>query len=85
MNTIESRPELEVDEIDEIAVAFVAEDGLRMRLRGRDRDEAIRRMHGRVDTELIAWRLHISSRTVDRVIARIASARTEHHTLAVAA
>lgn len=80
--TIENRPELEVDEI---AVAFVAEDGLRMRLRGRDRDEAIRRMHGRIDTELIAWRLHITTRTVHRVLARIASAPTEHQTLAAAA
>lgn len=80
--TIENRPELEVDEI---AVAFVAEDGLRMRLRGRDRDEAIRRMHGRIDTELIAWRLHITTRTVHRVLARITSAPTQHQTLAAAA
>lgn len=82
MNTTEIRPELE---IDEIAVAFVAEDGIRMRLRGRDRDEAIRRMHGRVETELIAWRLHITTRTVHRVLARITSAPTEHQPLPAAA
>lgn len=82
MNTIEDRPELEVDEI---AVAFVVEDGLRMRLRGRDRDEAIRRMYGRIDTELIAWRLRITTRTVQRVRARITSAPTEHQPLRFAA
>jgi len=82
VNTIEDRPELEVDEI---AVAFVVEDGLRMRLRGRDRDEAIRRMYGRIDTELIAWRLRITTRTVQRVRARITSAPTEHQPLRFAA
>lgn len=42
--------------IDELAVTQVAADGMRMHLQGAERDEAIRRMHGRVDTELIAWR-----------------------------
>jgi hypothetical protein len=48
------------DDIDELAVTMIAVDGMRIRLRGRDRDEAIRRMHGRIDTELIAWRLYIT-------------------------
>lgn len=56
--------------IDELAVTQVAADGMRMHLEGADRDEAIRRMHGRVDTDLIAWRLHTTSRTVQRVMAR---------------
>ena len=57
-------------DIDELAVTQVAVDGMRMHLRGHDRDEAIRRMHGRIDAELIAWRLYITTRTVQRVIAR---------------
>ena len=56
---------------DELAVLQVANDGLRLPLRGTDRDEAVRRMHGRVDSELIAWRLHTASRTVARVAARL--------------
>ena len=62
-------------DLDELAVTMVAVDGMRMHLRGRDRDEAIRRMHGRIDTELIAWRLYITTRTVHRVIARSLPAR----------
>ncbi|MDP7706917.1 MULTISPECIES: hypothetical protein [Mycobacterium] len=62
--------ELDCD-IDELAVAQVACDGLRLRLRGAERDEAIRRMHGRVATELIAWRLYTTKRTVNRVAARL--------------
>ncbi|WAJ47976.1 hypothetical protein OK015_28940 (plasmid) [Mycobacterium sp. Aquia_216] len=58
-------------DIDELAVLQVAHDGQRMRLRGADRDEAIRRMHGRVDIDLVAWRLHTTSRTVHRVAARL--------------
>jgi hypothetical protein len=72
-------------EIDELAVAQVAEDGMRMHLRGADRDEAIRRMHGRIDTELIAWRLYITTRTVHRVIARSRDEATEFQPAAVAA
>ena len=56
---------------DDLAVLQVANDGLRLPLRGADRDEAVRRMHGRVDPELIAWRLHTTSRTVARVAARL--------------
>jgi hypothetical protein len=58
-------------QIDELAVVQVAHDGLRLPLRGADRDEAVRRMHGRVDQDLIAWRLHTTSRTVQRVAARL--------------
>jgi hypothetical protein len=61
----------DVPDIDELAVAQVAEDGLRLRLRGADRDEAVRRMHGRLDIDLIAWRLHTTARTVHRVAARL--------------
>lgn len=57
----------DVPDIDELAVAQVAEDGMRLRLRGADRDEAVRRMHGRVDIDLIAWRLYTTARTVQRV------------------
>ncbi|AFV14906.1 hypothetical protein OEM_p101260 (plasmid) [Mycobacterium intracellulare subsp. yongonense 05-1390] len=50
-------------DVDELAVLQVANDGLRLPLRGDDRDEAVRRMHGRIDPELIAWRLYTTSRT----------------------
>jgi len=58
-------------EIDELAVVQVAHDGLRLRLRAAERDEAIRRMHGRVEPDLIAWRLYTTTRTVNRVAARL--------------
>ncbi|SOJ57006.1 hypothetical protein MSIMFB_04484 [Mycobacterium simulans] len=63
-------------DIDELAVLQVAHDGLRLHLRGADRDEAVRRMHGRIDMDLIAWRLHTTTRTVQRVAARLGL--TEH-------
>jgi hypothetical protein len=31
----------------------------------------VRRMHRRLDTDLIAWRLYITPRTVQRVVARL--------------
>ncbi|MCV7117713.1 hypothetical protein AWC17_15435 [Mycobacterium nebraskense] len=49
-------------QIDELAITQVAVDGMRMHLRGRDRDEAIRRMHGRIDVDIIAWRLYTTTR-----------------------
>ncbi|MHA7653926.1 hypothetical protein, partial [Mycobacterium intracellulare] len=58
-------------DVDELAVLQVANDGLRLPLRGKDRDEAVRRMYGRIDPELIAWRLHTTSRTVARVASRL--------------
>jgi hypothetical protein len=83
MTTTEHHPDL--DDIDELAVTMVAVDGMRMHRRGRDRDEAIRRMHGRIDTELIAWRLYITTRTVHRVIARSLRTATRYPTLEAAA
>ena len=44
-------------QVDELAVVQVADDGLRLPLRGAERDEAVRRMHGRIEPDLIAWRL----------------------------
>ncbi|OBG72973.1 MULTISPECIES: hypothetical protein [unclassified Mycobacterium] len=64
-------------DIDELAVVQVAHDGLRLRLRGAERDEAVRRMHGRVDLDIIAWRLYTTTRTVHRVAARLGL--TERH------
>lgn len=58
-------------EIDELSVTQVATDGLRMHLKGPDRDEAVRRMHLRLDAEIIAWRLYTTPRTVQRVAARL--------------
>jgi hypothetical protein len=73
------------NDIDELAVTMVAVDGMRMHLCGRERDEAIRRMHGRIDNELIAWRLYITARTVHRVIARSLCPATSRTTLDAAA
>jgi len=61
----------EPSDVDELAVMQVADDGLRLPLRGAERDEAIRRMHGRVELDLIAWRLYTTTRTVHRVAARL--------------
>ena len=58
-------------QVDELAVVQVADDGLRLPLRGADRDEAVRRMYGRVEPDLIAWRLNTTTRTVQRVAARL--------------
>jgi hypothetical protein len=58
-------------DIDDLSVIQVAHDGMRLRLKGRERDEAVRRMHRRLDTDLIAWRLYITPRTVQRVVARL--------------
>ena len=58
-------------QVDELAVVQVADDGLRLPLRGADRDEAVRRMYGRVEPDLIAWRLYTTTRTVQRVAARL--------------
>ena len=66
-----------LSELDELAVVQVAHDGLRLRLRGAERDEAVRRMHGRVELDLIAWRLYTTTRTVHRVAARLGL--TEHN------
>lgn len=65
-------------QIDELAITQVAVDGMRMHLRGRDRDEAIRRMHGRIDVDIIAWRLYTTTRTVQRVMARTRQPATNY-------
>lgn len=66
--------------LDELAITQVATDGMRLRLRGTDRDEAVRRMHGRLHPELIAWRLHTTTRTVQRVTARLGLTGPAHPT-----
>jgi hypothetical protein len=75
-----------VSDIDELAVVQVAHDGLRLPLRGAERDEAIRRMYDRVELDLIAWRLHTTTRTVHRVAARLGltERRRTHRELATA-
>lgn len=72
-------------EIDELAITQVAVDGMRMHLRGRDRDEAIRRMHSRIDVDIIAWRLYTTTRTVQRVMARTRQPATTYQPLKAAA
>lgn len=72
-------------EIDELAITQVAVDGMRMHLRGRNRDEAIQRMHGRIDVDIIAWRLYTTTRTVQRVMARIRQPATNYQPLEIAA
>ena len=49
---------------------------MRLHLKGRERDEAIRLMHRRVDPDIIAWRLYITTRTVLRVVARLSLSHT---------
>jgi hypothetical protein len=61
----------DIPHIDDLSVIQVVDDGMRLRLKGPERDEAVRRMHRRIDTDLIAWRLFITPRTVQRVVARL--------------
>ena len=60
-----------IPDVDDLSVIQVAHDGMRLRLTGRERDEAVRQMHRRIDTDIIAWRLFITPRTVHRVVARL--------------
>lgn len=60
-------------EFDELSVIQVAIDGMRLRLKGRERDEAIRMMHRRIEVDIIAWRLFTTVRTVQRVLARLSA------------
>lgn len=62
------------DDVDWIAVLQVARDGARLPLRGVDRREAIRQMAGRIDADLIAWRLRMPRRAVDEALSRLQSA-----------
>lgn len=59
------------DDVDWTAVLQVADDGMRLPLRGDDRREAIRRMAGRIDTDLIAWRLCMSRTSVDVALSQL--------------
>lgn len=44
---------------------------MRLHLKGADRDEALRRMYGRVPTDIIRWRLYTTSRTVQRRVQQL--------------
>ncbi|MFA4085309.1 hypothetical protein ONA92_26805 [Mycobacteroides salmoniphilum] len=57
--------------LDELAITQVATDGMRLHLRTAERAEAVRRMYGRIDTDIIAWRLYITNRSVIRIATRI--------------
>jgi hypothetical protein len=70
---------LDDDDIDHLAVIQVAHDGMRMHLKGRERQEAVRRMHLRVDADIIAWRLYTTPRTVQRVAAQLGLTEQQPH------
>ncbi|QSN49687.1 hypothetical protein [Mycobacteroides abscessus] len=55
-------------EIDWVTVLQVANDGACLALRGIERREAVRRMIGRVDVDLMAWRLRTTTAAVENVI-----------------
>lgn len=59
------------DKLDELAITQVAADGMRLHLRPAERAEAVRRMYGRIDPDIIAWRLHITNRSVIRIATRL--------------
>lgn len=59
------------DDVDWTAVLQVADDGMRLSLRGVDRREAIRRMAGRIDEDLIAWRLCMPRTSVDLALSQL--------------
>lgn len=61
--------------LDHLSVTQVARDGMRLRLKGPERDEAVKRMYRRIDTDIIAWRLHTTARTVQRVATRLGLTR----------
>lgn len=63
-------------EVDELSVIQVAIDGMRLRLKRRERDEAIRMMQRRVDVDIIAWRLFTTHRTLQRVMARLSASQS---------
>jgi hypothetical protein len=47
-------PTHNLPDIDHLSVTQVACDGIRLHLKGFERDEAIRRMHRRIDAEIMA-------------------------------
>ncbi|MBN7374116.1 hypothetical protein [Mycobacteroides abscessus] len=55
-------------EIDWVTVLQVANDGARLALRGLEQREAVRRMIGRIDIDLMAWRLRTTPDAVAHVI-----------------
>lgn len=55
-------------EIDWVTVLQVANDGARLALRGLEQREAVRRMIGRIDIDLMAWRLRTTPDVVAHVI-----------------
>lgn len=55
-------------EIDWVTVLQVANDGARLALHGPERREAVRRMIGRVDVDLMAWRLRTTTAAVEGVV-----------------
>ncbi|MDO3101097.1 hypothetical protein P5V93_23550 [Mycobacteroides abscessus subsp. abscessus] len=59
------------NDVDWTAVLQVADDGMRLSLRGVDRREAIRRMAGRIDEDLIAWRLCMPRSAVDTALSQL--------------
>ena len=65
-------PTQTLPDVDHLSVIQVVHDGMRLRLKGPERDEAVRRMHRRIDVDIIAWRLYTTPRTVQRVVARLA-------------
>ena len=58
------RAPVDISETDWTAVLQVAVDGARMPLVDCERHEALRRMVGRVDIDLIAWRLYVAPEVV---------------------
>lgn len=62
--------------VDHLSVVQVAIDGMRLHPKGRDRDEAIRLVHRRVDADIIAWLLYTTSRTVQWAAARLGLTQT---------
>ena len=54
-------PTQTIPDIDHLSVIKVVHDGMRLRLKGPERDEAIRRMHRRVGIDIRAPALLIST------------------------
>ncbi|MFT8176818.1 hypothetical protein ACLXNF_04445 [Mycobacteroides chelonae] len=57
--------------LDDLAITQVATDGMRLHLRAAERAEAVRRMYGRIDPDIIAWRLYLTTRSVIRIATRL--------------
>ncbi|MGL5442041.1 MAG: hypothetical protein ACRDDJ_06205, partial [[Mycobacterium] stephanolepidis] len=57
--------------VDWLAIDQVTQAGHRLPLREPERSEVVRRLYGRIDDELLAHRLYISSRTLTRLAVRL--------------